>query len=102
RRHTRFSRDWSSDVCSSDLDTFYNRESLIKYATNTVLGNMFEGMLFVMFIVLIFMADWRTTVIVAIIIPLSLLFAFICLTLRGKIGRASCRERVASASVCWV
>src|SRR5690606_39864359 len=25
RRHTRFSRDWSSDVCSSDLaDTFHN------------------------------------------------------------------------------
>src|SRR5690606_40391017 len=22
RRHTRFSRDWSSDVCSSDLNTF--------------------------------------------------------------------------------
>src|SRR5690606_40922700 len=22
RRHTRFSRDWSSDVCSSDLKTF--------------------------------------------------------------------------------
>src|SRR5690606_40438268 len=22
RRHTRFSRDWSSDVCSSDLDNF--------------------------------------------------------------------------------
>src|SRR5690606_41404583 len=22
RRHTRFSRDWSSDVCSSDLDLF--------------------------------------------------------------------------------
>src|SRR5690606_40201315 len=22
RRHTRFSRDWSSDVCSSDLVTF--------------------------------------------------------------------------------
>src|SRR5690606_39564555 len=22
RRHTRFSRDWSSDVCSSDLDTY--------------------------------------------------------------------------------
>src|SRR5690606_39957845 len=22
RRHTRFSRDWSSDVCSSDLDEF--------------------------------------------------------------------------------
>src|SRR5690606_40596639 len=23
RRHTRFSRDWSSDVCSSDLDRHY-------------------------------------------------------------------------------
>src|SRR5690606_40389174 len=23
RRHTRFSRDWSSDVCSSDLGTGY-------------------------------------------------------------------------------
>lgn len=65
------------------ISTFYNRETLINYATHTVLGNMTEGMLFVMFIVLIFMADWRTTVIVAIVIPLSLLFAFICLTLKG-------------------
>src|SRR5690606_40991448 len=26
RRHTRFSRDWSSDVCSSDLDRPQGRE----------------------------------------------------------------------------
>src|SRR5690606_40849608 len=25
RRHTRFSRDWSSDVCSSDLRSFIQR-----------------------------------------------------------------------------
>src|SRR5690606_39283878 len=25
RRHTRFSRDWSSDVCSSDLDSLIKR-----------------------------------------------------------------------------
>src|SRR5690606_18642410 len=25
RRHTRFSRDWSSDVCSSDLDSVWNK-----------------------------------------------------------------------------
>src|SRR5690606_39832754 len=25
RRHTRFSRDWSSDVCSSDLETVTRR-----------------------------------------------------------------------------
>jgi cobalt-zinc-cadmium resistance protein CzcA len=44
---------------------------------------MLEGIIFVTVIVFIFMADWRTTVIVAIVIPLSLLFAFICLTLKG-------------------
>src|SRR5690606_40093121 len=27
RRHTRFSRDWSSDVCSSDLDLHYVDDS---------------------------------------------------------------------------
>src|SRR5690606_34116030 len=26
RRHTRFSRDWSSDVCSSDLNEFGGQE----------------------------------------------------------------------------
>src|SRR5690606_17242211 len=34
-------------------------------------------------IVLLFMADWRTTLIVSIIIPLSLLFAFFCLKMKG-------------------
>src|SRR5690606_32622889 len=29
RRHTRFSRDWSSDVCSSDLHTTNNRMELM-------------------------------------------------------------------------
>jgi cobalt-zinc-cadmium resistance protein CzcA len=29
------------------------------------------------------MADWRTTLIVSIIIPLALLFAFICMKLKG-------------------
>src|SRR5690606_40243023 len=32
RRHTRFSRDWSSDVCSSDLDDFYGTDSFQKMA----------------------------------------------------------------------
>ncbi|HMC87757.1 MAG TPA: efflux RND transporter permease subunit, partial [Chitinophagaceae bacterium] len=65
------------------INTFYNRDDLIDYATHTVLHNMVEGIVFVTVIVFLFMADWRTTVIVAIVIPLSLMFAFICLTLRG-------------------
>jgi cobalt-zinc-cadmium resistance protein CzcA len=65
------------------LIPFYNREDLIKYATHTVLHNLVEGMLLVTLIVSMFMFNWRTTLIVSIIIPLSLLFAFICLHLMG-------------------
>lgn len=65
------------------INTFYNRDDLIDYATHTVLHNMMEGIIFVTVIVFLFMADWRTTVTVAIVIPLALLFAFICLTLKG-------------------
>ena len=63
--------------------TFYDRDNLITYCTNTVLHNLFEGIIFVTVIVFLFMADWRTTVIVSIIIPLALLFAFMCLRLKG-------------------
>lgn len=65
------------------INTFYNRDNLIEFATHTVLHNMLEGIIFVTVIVFLFMADWRTTVIVAIVIPLALLFAFICLTMKG-------------------
>jgi cobalt-zinc-cadmium resistance protein CzcA len=62
---------------------YYDRENLVNYATHTVLHNMIEGILLVTLIVSLFMFNWRTTLIVSIIIPLSLLFAFICLRLMG-------------------
>jgi cobalt-zinc-cadmium resistance protein CzcA len=62
---------------------YYNRENLINFATHTVLHNLLEGMLLVTLLVSLFMFNWRTTLIVSIIIPLSLLFAFICLNLMG-------------------
>ncbi len=62
---------------------FYDRENLVDLAVHTVTRNLIEGILLVTFIVLIFMADWRTTVVVSIIIPLALLFAFICLRAMG-------------------
>ncbi|QJD97052.1 efflux RND transporter permease subunit [Mucilaginibacter robiniae] len=65
------------------ISTFYDRETLVDFATHTVLHNMAEGIVFVTVIVFVFMADWRTTVIVAVIIPLALLFAFMCLKLKG-------------------
>src|SRR5204863_5468660 len=53
------------------------------FAQETVIHNLIEGIVLVTVIVLLFMADWRTTVTVSIIIPLSLLFAFICMRLKG-------------------
>ncbi len=62
---------------------YYDREDLIHYATHTVLHNLVEGILLVTLLVSLFMFNWRTTLIVSIIIPLALLFAFICLHLMG-------------------
>lgn len=63
--------------------TFYDRDNLMDFTTRTVMHNLIEGIILVTVVVLIFMADWRTTFIVSIIIPLSLLFAFLCLKLAG-------------------
>ncbi len=75
----------NTSILSSDvqINTFYNRETLINFATHTVTHNLLEGIIFVTVIVFLFMADWRTTVTVSIVIPLALLFAFICLRLKG-------------------
>lgn len=65
------------------LVTFYDRDNLMDFTTRTVMHNLIEGIILVTVMVLIFMADWRTTIIVSIIIPLSLLFAFLCLKIAG-------------------
>ena len=62
---------------------FYDRGTLITFCTSTVLHNLFEGIVLVMALVFLFMADWRATLIVSVIIPLSLLFAFICMKIKG-------------------
>src|SRR6218665_1122134 len=75
----------NENILPSDvkMETFYDRDNLMEYTTTTVMHNMLEGILFVTVIVFLFMADWRTTVTVSIIIPLSLLFAFLCLRMMG-------------------
>lgn len=75
----------NKDILPKDVKIvpFYDRENLVNLAIDTVTRNLIEGILLVTFIVLIFMADWRTTVVVAVVIPLALLFAFICLRAMG-------------------
>lgn len=78
-------KELNEDVLPSDvkLETFYDRDNLMAYCTKTVSKNLLEGIIFVTVIVFLFMADWRTTVIVSIVIPLALLFAFLLLYLKG-------------------
>lgn len=65
------------------MEAFYDRDNLMDYCTRTVMHNLIEGIIFVTVIVFLFMADWRTTLIVSLVIPLALLFAFFCLKLKG-------------------
>ncbi|GAB3413577.1 efflux RND transporter permease subunit [Niabella aquatica] len=75
----------NTSVLPSDvkMETFYDRDNLMAYCTKTVMHNLVEGIILVTVIVFLFMADWRTTVVVAVVIPLSLLFAFLMLKLKG-------------------
>ena len=77
--------DLNGNILPKDvkINTFYDRDNLVSYCTETVLHNLFEGIIFVTVVVFLFMADWRTTVIVSIVIPLALLFAFLCMRLKG-------------------
>ncbi|MBS1977457.1 MAG: efflux RND transporter permease subunit [Bacteroidetes bacterium] len=65
------------------IKVFYDRTTLVSLTTRTVMENLIIGMLLVTAILSIFLLNWRTTVIVAIIIPLALLFAFICMKFKG-------------------
>ncbi|HUO01516.1 MAG TPA: CusA/CzcA family heavy metal efflux RND transporter, partial [Rhizomicrobium sp.] len=62
---------------------FYDRTDLIALTTHVVEGNLLRGMLLVVVILIFFLYDFRAGLIVATTIPLSLLFAFICLDIQG-------------------
>src|SRR5439155_3807630 len=61
---------------------FYDRSELIALTTRTVEDNLLRGILLVIVVLIFFLYDVRSGLIVAVTIPLSLFFAFICLDLR--------------------
>src|SRR6202023_2676885 len=67
-----------------EIETYYDRTELIGITTETVRENLFLGMLLVTAILLMFLSNVRSALIVAINIPLALLFAFSVLFVRGK------------------
>jgi Cu/Ag efflux pump CusA len=66
------------------LETYYDREDLVHLTTHTVTHNLVVGIILVVVILMMFLSNIRTAVIVAINIPLALLFAFAVLYFRGE------------------
>ena len=62
---------------------FYDRSDLVKLTTDTVEANLLRGMVLVLVVLIFFLVSVRAAVIVALTIPLGLLFAFIFLHGRG-------------------
>jgi cobalt-zinc-cadmium resistance protein CzcA len=62
---------------------FYQRTDLINHTVTTVVENLSLGALLVIAILLTFLRNWRVALIVASVIPLSLLFAFILMDAKG-------------------
>ncbi|MCU7694675.1 efflux RND transporter permease subunit [Haoranjiania flava] len=65
------------------IESFIDRTELVNATVSTVAKNIVEGIFLVSVIVFIFLYNWRTTVIVASVIPLSFLFAIIMLRIQG-------------------
>src|SRR5690606_40994219 len=90
RRHTRFSRDWSSDVCSSDLQIRDESIHLLRpillsrVAFTLVKNKTFDNADFLGF----FRQVQHPVVTAGATVGCAADGA------KGKIGRASCRERV--------
>jgi cobalt-zinc-cadmium resistance protein CzcA len=66
------------------IESYYDRSDLINVTTETVHHNLGMGVLLVTVILLMFLSNVRSALIVAINIPLALLFAFGALFLRGQ------------------
>lgn len=66
-----------------EIVPFIDRTELVNTTVHTVTKNLIEGVLLVSLIVFIFLYNWRTTIIVASVIPLSFLFAIIMLRIQG-------------------
>ena len=62
---------------------YYDRSDLVQLTIDTVEHNMVMGMILVLIVLMCFLISLRAAVIVALTIPLSLLFSFIFLHARG-------------------
>lgn len=58
------------------IEPFIDRTHLVDRVEGTIARNLIEGGLIVIFVLVIFLGNWRAGLVVASVIPLSMLFAF--------------------------
>ncbi len=78
-------RELNEHILPSDIKVhpYYDRSDLVQLTIDTVEHNMLLGMALVLIVLMAFLVSIRAAVIVALTIPLSLLFSFIFLHARG-------------------
>lgn len=65
------------------VEAIYDRADLVDNTLHTVTHTLLEGLTIVVFVLFIFLGSIRAALLTAITIPLSLLFAFVCMHLTG-------------------
>lgn len=68
------------------IEPFIDRTQLVDRVTDTITRNLVEGFLIVVFILVLFLGNFRAGVVVASVIPLAMLFAFGMMKLFGVSG----------------
>ncbi len=68
------------------IEPFIDRTKMVDNAIRTVITNLMEGALIVVFVLVLFLGNLRAGLLVASVIPLSMLFAIILMNLFGVSG----------------
>lgn len=69
-----------------EIEPFIDRTKMVNNAIGTVSKNLMEGALIVIFILVLFLGNFRAGILVASVIPLAMLFAVIMMNLFGVSG----------------
>ena len=78
-------RELNEQILPKDVKVrpYYDRSDLVRLTTDTVEANLLRGMILVLIVLIFFLVSFRAAVIVALTIPLALLFSFIFLHAQG-------------------
>jgi cobalt-zinc-cadmium resistance protein CzcA len=69
-----------------EMEAFLDRSKMVNSAIGTVSKNLLEGALIVIFVLVLFLGNFRAGFLVASVIPLSMLFAIVMMNLFGVSG----------------